>query len=335
MKKKKIRALVLISGGLDSRLAVKLLQNQGIEIIGLNFDFPFGSACCDTLCTFSFSQKNKFKLEIINCKKGKLFKEYLNIVKNPKFGYGSAMNPCIDCRIFILKKAKKLMKKYKADFIATGEVLNERPMSQHLESLKLVEKESGLEGKLLRPLSAKLLPETEAEKKGLINRSKLLNIKGRSRKIQLELAKKFGISYPTPGGGCLLCEKEFAKKLRDALNHDEIKNYKDTELLKIGRHFRLKETKIIIGRNQKENEMLSQLGKNWIKMECKDIVGPLTLIKNENKEALKIAAELTAHYADSEKLNKLKILYGKNYKKLHKELETKKINPELIQKYRI
>jgi len=331
--KKKAKALVLISGGLDSRLAVKLLQDQGIEVIGLNFEFPFGSGCCNPMCTFSFSQKNDFKLEIISCKKGKLFKEYMDIVKKPKFGHGSCMNPCIDCRIFILKRAKALMKKYKADFIATGEVLNERPMSQYLEALKLTEDESGLKGKLLRPLSAKLLPETDAEKAGLVDRSKLLGIKGRARGEQIALANKFNITYPTPGGGCLLCEREFVVKLQDALKHNEIKDNQDLELIKIGRHFRSGETKIIVGRNHNENILLENLGKDWLRLEAKDVVGPITLVKDE--KGLNDAAKLTAFYADSEGMKKVKVIFWTKSKKDSKELEVKIPSQEEVDELRI
>jgi len=349
---KKARALVLISGGLDSRLAVKLLQDQGIEVIGINFDFPFGSGCCNPMCTFSFSQKNEFKLEIISCKKGRLFKEYMDIVKKPKFGHGCGMNPCIDCRIFILKKAKAMMKKYKADFIATGEVLNERPMSQHLEALKLTEEETGLKGKLLRPLSAKLLPETDAEKEGLVDRSKLLGIKGRARNIQIALAEKYKITYPTPGGGCLLCEREFVKKLQDAIKHNEANENNDIELLKTGRHFRFNDIKIIVGRNQAENARLEKLGKlPWTKLEAEGIVGPITLLQNE--KALQKAAQLTAYYADSERIKtlrsgasgvaenpedfqaKVKVLYWKKVKKNSKEIEVTPSEEKEVEELRI
>ncbi|UCD20590.1 MAG: 7-cyano-7-deazaguanine synthase [archaeon] len=159
------KAIVLISGGLDSRLALKIMQEQGIKILALNFKFPFGSSCCDTNCSFNFCQVQGIKLKVIDCTKGKLFQEYLNLVKKPKHGTGTAINPCIDCRIFILKKAKEIMKKECYDFIVTGEVLGERPMSQYRKALDLVEKESGLKGKILRPLSAKRLEETEPEKK--------------------------------------------------------------------------------------------------------------------------------------------------------------------------
>ena len=200
MEKPKVKAIALLSGGLDSILTIKLLQQQGVEVIAVNFSSSF------------FSKKNaeaaakqlKVKLINIDLSQGKNFREYLNVINNPRHGYGSAINPCIDCHIFMLKKAKALMPKLKAKFIATGEVLGERPMSQHAGALKLIEKESRLQGKLLRPLSAQLLPETEAEEQKLVDRNKFLDIQGRSRQRQLELAKKYNLKFPTPGGGCIL-----------------------------------------------------------------------------------------------------------------------------------
>lgn len=299
------KAIVLFSGGLDSRLAIKLLQEQNIEIMALNFDLPFGGSCCKTMCSFNFTQLHNVKSMVIDCTSGKLFDEYMKIIKKPKFGRGTAMNPCIDCRIFILKKAKEIAKKGNADFIATGEVLNERPMSQHKQAMDIIEKESGLKGKLLRPLSARLLPETEAEKKGLVNRKKLFDIQGRSRKKQIELAEEYKIKYPSPGGGCLLCEKEFAKKLEDLLKHKKKIEPRDIQLLKIGRHFRFDNSKIIVGRNEEENKKLLELGgKKDILMEVKDIPSPITMLQGKDIEK---AAALTIKYSDAAKMGKKKV----------------------------
>ena len=180
------------------------------------------------------------------------------MLRNPKYGYGKNMNPCIDCKIFMIKKAKKYAKEIGADFIFTGEVLGERPKSQHYPALRIIEEESGLKGKLLRPLSAKLLPETEAEKKGLVNRAKLLSIQGRSRKPQFQLAKEYGITcYPSPAGGCLLTCEEYSKKLRDLLAHKKRVSMADVALLRVGRHFRLGKNKIIVGRNEAENKIFN------------------------------------------------------------------------------
>lgn len=180
----KIKALILFSGGLDSRLAAKIMEEQlGKENIEcINFLLPFGTGCCNSNCSLNFCQKQGIKMKIVDCTKGKLLEEYLKIVRKPKFGYGTGLNPCIDCRIFLLNKAREYADKNKFDIIVTGEVLGERPMSQHKNALFLVEKETKLEGKLLRPLSAKLLPETEAEKEGKIDRSKLLDIREEAEK---------------------------------------------------------------------------------------------------------------------------------------------------------
>jgi tRNA U34 2-thiouridine synthase MnmA/TrmU len=221
LMKKNSKALVLLSGGLDSILAAKILKNQGIKITALSFRSYF------------FNEKNakkaaknlKIPIKIID-----FSRENLGIVKNPKHGYGRAMNPCIDCHILMLKKAKEILEKekfhpapepsarYGASFVVTGEVLGQRPMSQNKNSLNLIEKESGLRGYLLRPLSAKLLEPTIPEKEGLIKREKLFDITGRSRKRQMALAKKWKIKwYPTPTGGCLLTDLGFGKRLKELL----------------------------------------------------------------------------------------------------------------------
>jgi len=250
---KKTKALVLLSGGLDSILAVKILEAQGVKIKGLGFKSYFFN---EKLAKKAARALN-IPIKIID-----LSKEHLNLVKKPKYGYGKGMNPCIDCHILMLKKAKQIMLKEKFDLVATGEVLGERPMSQNLKSLKLIEKKSGLKGYLLRPLSAKLLEPTIPEKKGLIERKKLLDISGRSRKRQLKLAKKFKIkSYPSPAGGCLLTDLEFSKRLKDLFEKYPRCQGNDIELLKLGRHFWQNKVKIIVGRNEEENKKIRKLAK--------------------------------------------------------------------------
>ena len=331
--KKKVRAIALLSGGLDSRLAIKILQEQGIEIIALFFSLTFGSGCCMPHCAFNFAQIQNVPLKIIDCTKDKQFQNYLKIIKKPKHGYGSGMNPCIDCRIFMLKKAKQIMKKEKADFIVTGEVLNERPMSQRKNALMLIEKEAGLKGKILRPLSAKLLPETEAEKQGLVNRNKLLDIQGRQRKKQIALAKKYNLSYPTPAGGCLLCEKAFASKLKDLFKYKKKIEPRDIQLLRLGRHFRYKKNKIIVGRDEKENKKLTSLAKNLI-FEVKDWPSPITLLEGKaTKKAIKIAAQLTVSHSDARDKKNVEVIYGK--RKLNKLTKTSSLNKKDVDKLRI
>jgi len=300
------KAAVLFSGGLDSRLVIKILKEQKIDLIALYFILPFGTGCCaNKACVFNFAQVEGVPIKFIDCTRGRLFKEYLEIIKKPKFGYGSALNPCLDCRIFMLKKVKKLMKKLSADFIATGEVLGERPMSQHLRALKLIEKETGLENKILRPLSAKLLPETEAEKKGLINREKLYAISGRRRLPQMGLAKKYGLkNYPSPAGGCLLCDKEFVKRFKAMLDNFGEINENDAKLLKIGRHLWQNKNLIVVGRNHQENLKIKKLVRRGdILIELKNIPGPSTIIRGKkiSKKNIEMAKVLTKKYSKKAK----------------------------------
>lgn len=263
MGNRNIRALVLFSGGLDSRIIVKLMQEQNIIPVCVMFRLPFGGRS-DIKEEFNieFLRNQKVEFKIIDCTKGRFFREYLNIIKNPKHQRGAALNPCIDCRIFILKKAKKLLKKLNCEFIATGEVLNERPLSQNRFALELIDRKSKLENRVLRPLSAKLLEETKAEKEGFIDRNKLLDINGRDRKVQIAIAKKYNISYPGPSGGCQLCERLYAVKLDDLFQHKEISRilFEDILLLRGFRHFR-KKGKIILGKNHEENLLLERANK--------------------------------------------------------------------------
>jgi len=288
----KIRCLVLLSGGLDSRLACKIMQEQ-CEVEAVYFLLPFVKSSKKIK---EFCQKQGIKLHIIDLTKMKLFKEYLEIIRKPKFSRGVALNPCIDCHIFMLKKAEILAKKLGIKIIATGEVLEERPLSQNKKALISVEKGAGFE--ILRPLSAKLLPVTEYGKSGLINREKLLDIQGRQRKKQIKLAKKYKISYPSPGGGCLLCEKEYCNKLKQILNKKKL-IYNDIKLLSIGRHFF--SSKIILGRNREENLILEK--EKGIKIIPKQ-PGPTALIKN--KKLIEQAKELIQKYS-KHKIKKFEI----------------------------
>ena len=333
-KKDNLVGLGLVSGGLDSLTACLLIKQQGFDVIGLNFKSPF--CLCDKVLSHSDCGLNLFHeklgIKIYSLSKGD---DYLEIIRNPKFGYGKNLNPCIDCRIYILKKAKEFKKKIKADFIFTGEVLNQRPKSQHMKALNIVEKESGLEGKLLRPLSALQLKPTIYEERGLIDRSKLLGIKGRSRKVQLELVRKQGLMDEYYAcGGCLLTDKNFSNRMRDYLKYNNALKIEDMNILKYGRHFRFKDSKIIVGRNEIENNMLLQLKKpSDLIMEVQDVLGPITIIQDEfNEETLKYAASLTLRYSDCEE-SKGKVLYGKDYQNLSKEIFSEIENDEILKKY--
>ncbi len=329
MKKKKVKALALFSGGLDSILAIKLILEQGVRVVGIKFTSPFltGSES-------DYDAAKAAKELGIPLITEELGEDYLGVIRKPKYGYGKNLNPCLDCRIFILKRAKEIAKKIKADFIFTGEVLGERPMSQHMRAFKIIEKEAGLEGKILRPLSAKLLPETGAERKGFVDRKKLLAIEGRSRKLQIELAKKYKLKYPQPGGGCSLTYKGFSEKVRDLFKHQKRVSMEDIELLRIGRHLRDGKNKIIVGRNEEENEKLAGMKeKGDYFFEVPRVGSPIAILKGpKTKRAIEIAGKLTAYYSDS-KGDKVKVRYG--VKKLDKEIVIKKINAEEIDKFRI
>ena len=300
-RKNQLKCLFLFSGGLDSILGVKILRLQkNIKIVGLNFKSIFFSE----KIAKEMAKKIKLPLKIVD-----LSEKLIEIVKKPKYGYGKGMNPCLDCRILMLKEAKKILKKEKFDFVASGEVLGERPMTQNKFALKLVEEKSSLKGILLRPLSAKLLEETILEKKGLIKRELLLDLQGRSRKRQILLAQKFKLKeYPTPSGGCLLTDLNFSKRLKELLENFPKAKKNDIELLKLGRHFWQKKIKIIVGRNEKENQLLKKLAqKGDILIEMENYPGPTTLIRSYEKrkkvpkKALEEGKKLTQNYSSKAK----------------------------------
>ena len=341
MKKKPIKALGLVSGGLDSTLATKMLQDLGIETIGINFNTGF----CLTDHHRKLRRKKKkirnealragadlsFPIEIIDISKN----YFHEVVLKSKYGYGSGINPCLDCRLYMLKKAKQLMKKFGADFIYTGEVLGQRPMSQLRNSLNLIEKRSDLKGLLLRPLSAKHLLPTIPEKLGWIDREKLGNISGRGRKVQLELAEQWNIvDFPQPAGGCCsLPDKNFAVRLRDYLKHSKRIMKKDLILLKVGRHFRISpEAKLIVGRDEAENKFLEnfQSGK-WL-LTILDVPGPSALL-HASKDHIRTSARIVARYCDHEGKNCLRIQIKKG--RIEKIIETQPMSPEDIEAYRI
>ena len=323
---KKSKAVCVFSGGLDSTLAIKLMQEQRIKVIALHFASPFfgnEKKCQKT------TKDLGIPLKIVD-----LGKDFLKILYKPKHGFGKAVNPCIDCHALMFKKAKKYAQKIRADFIISGEVLGERPFSQNKQALGIVEKEAGVVGVLLRPLSAKLLPITIAEKKGLVDRSKLLAISGRRRIEQFNLAKKFGIKdIPSPGGGCLLTCKEFGVKVKDLLKNKKNAGVLDFKLLKIGRHFRFGDNKIIVGRNEEENKKLVELkNKTDFVFEVIDIPSPITLVQGQKtKKAIELAAQLTGFYSDCQE-KKVKVKYGK---KMEKKIEIFLPKKEDIEKLRI
>lgn len=289
-EKEKKRALLLFSGGLDSILAAKILEAQGIDVTALTFVSYFWNA----EQAKESAKKNSIKLIIRDISAG-----HLAIVRNPRFGRGAGMNPCVDCHLLMLKTAKKIAREGKFEILVTGEVLGQRPMSQNIRALRLIEKQADLEGKILRPLSAKALPETEYEKTGFVAREKLEGISGRSRKTQLALSKKFGVKYfPTPAGGCILTDKEFSKKLDELLRNIKSIKKSDIDLLRLGRHFWIGKTRIVIGRNHEENLALRKLAEeNNILVEPKDIPGPTAFVRGKRtREVLNFMKNLLLKY---------------------------------------
>ncbi len=292
--------LALYSGGLDSLLAVRVMLNQGVNVIALNFDTGFFFGAYDEINGRKiYKAASPYEITVVD-----VSADFIEMIKNPAHGFGKNMNPCIDCKIMMLKKAKELMTEYDAGYVITGEVLGQRPMTQNIRAMKLIEKESGLEGFLLRPLCAKNMPATEPEKLGWVDRGKLLDLKGRGRTRQLELAKLWGMEefVKTPAGGCILTDENFSKKLKDHL----ISNLKsqissdDMKLLRLGRHFRKDGIKFIIGRNKDENKELMKYRDRGVIFDTKDAPGPITLAIGEISPGLKsFIAAVTAGYSDA------------------------------------
>ncbi|MGA1796900.1 MAG: tRNA 4-thiouridine(8) synthase ThiI [bacterium] len=289
------KAVALYSGGLDSVLAIKLMLDQGIRIEALTCITPF----------FGCISRNPPRILEGNPLVGyhciDITETFLDVLRRPRYGFGRHLNPCIDCRILMLKHAKAFMEETGADFVLTGEVLGQRPMSQRRDTLRLIEIQSGLEGKLLRPLSARLLQPTEPEKEGLVDRGRLLDLQGRSRKTQIHLAESIDWQeYPTPGGGCLLTDAAFADKVKPLLE----KGFPDPGILKwvkIGRHFTLPGgIRLVVGRNKEENERIGDMARtDALLISPTGIPGPTAiLLGNPSHEALRLAASITASYSD-------------------------------------
>jgi tRNA-specific 2-thiouridylase len=337
IEEKKTKAVALLSGGLDSSLAVRMMLEQGIDVEAVAVKTPF----CDFDCGKGCGQRVKEVADELGIKLKTVYfgEEYLRMLKNPKHGYGSGMNPCIDCRGMMYNAAKEHMKKTNADFVITGEVLFQRPMSQNNRALHIIEKETGMESKVLRPLSAKHLPSTEAEKRGLIKRENMGDIKGRSRKGQLAMARHFGISEPpNAAGGCLLTDPSFSKRVKDVIDHSsDVPTLNDIELLKVGRHFRItNDAKLVVGRNKDENEVIKALATEGdIIIEAKDYVGPTCILrcKNHDDSLLKICGAITARYSDApkEETSKVSIVF----KGWRNEMMVKPADIETIERLRI
>jgi tRNA-specific 2-thiouridylase len=293
------KAFSLLSGGLDSLLATRLVMSQGIEVTGLHFITPF----------FGYDKKGREReieekwrsLYGIQARIIDVGEEYLEIVRHPRYGYGRNFNPCIDCKIFMFSKAKALMEDEGGDFLVTGEVLGQRPMSQRRDALRVVERDSGTDGILLRPLCARNLKPTRPELEGLVDREKLLNLSGRSRKPQMKLAEEMGLRhYPAPAGGCLLTDPVLAERTKKFFSQFQRFAVNDVLLLQVGRHFQLAGgARLVVGRRDAENQRLMALrNTDDVLLKLQGIPGPVGLVRGEAAEGdLRLGASIVARYS--------------------------------------
>lgn len=300
---KKIRGLGLSSGGLDSILAALLLKRQGIEVVWISFETPFFNGDKAEVAS---------KTHDIPLIRKDITDLYFPMLRNPESGYGKGMNPCRDCHALMFREAGRIMEEDGFDFLFSGEVLGQRPMSQTSASMRYVEKRSGFDGRILRPLSAKLMPVTRMEEEGGIDRSELLDLQGRSRKPQMALAREWGIgNFPAPAGGCILTDAVYSSRLRDLFDHEEEIRALDCELLKTGRHFRLsEEIRLVIGRTRADNRFLERFydPRRYSRMEALGIPGPLAYLSGRvTPELLNLAAGLVAGYTKAGEGEKIQV----------------------------
>lgn len=303
-----VKAIALFSGGLDSILAAELVHRQNIDVLCLTFVTPF----FDARKAQAAARQINLPLAVED-----ITAEHLNMLKSPRYGYGKNMNPCIDCHALMLRIAGRKMEETGRDFIITGEVLGQRPMSQNKQSLHVVAKNSGYQDYILRPLSAQLLEPIQAEKENLIDRSQLLSIQGRGRKDQMRLAADFGIKdYAPPAGGCLLTDPVFSRRLRDLFSHNGDRNIRDIELLKYGRHFRISDNvKVIVGRNNADNEGLKKLiTEDDLILNMTNFPGPLVLVPYGSEADKQVASSLCILYSDAPDDIKANVLCRHNNK---------------------
>ncbi len=305
--------LALFSGGLDSILACKILQDQGIEVKAIKCISPF----------FSYNLKDKeradlYKEEIrhkygIDLEVVDITSEYLSMVASPPHGYGRYLNPCIDCKILMVKKALSLLDAFNASFIITGEVLGQRPMSQRRDTLRVIERDSGADGILLRPLSARFLKETIPEVRGAVDRRRLLRIIGRARKEQMRLARHFGIEdYPAPAGGCVLADPILSKRFSRIFSQWPDYGPEECVLAQVGRHFLLPYGGwLVVGRNKAENEILSRLASSKdLILKAVECPGPFCILRAKDESDIRLAAAICARYAKDKTLPKKIAIYS-------------------------
>ncbi|MCS6132006.1 DUF814 domain-containing protein [Clostridium botulinum] len=327
-----VKALAMISGGLDSILAAKLIKEQGIEVIGICFKSYF------------FNEENAkrmteqigIKLEVID-----FSEEHFDLVRNPKHGWGKNMNPCIDCHSMMMNYSGKLLEKFNADFIITGEVLNQRPMSQNRQALNIVKKESGYSDKILRPLCAQNLDPTQMEIDGLVDREKLLKISGRSRAIQMELAENWGIKdYPSPAGGCKLTEPNYSIRLRELVNRKSDVTQREIDLLKYGRHFITpNNVKIIVSRTADEGEAFKKLLiKEDLVFLTSKFNGAMVIIpagNNPIEEDLTLACRFAVRYSKGKDEESVEVKYGNVSTEFNKFKNVDSVTQKELEEYNL
>ncbi len=324
--KKKYRCFALFSGGLDSILSVIFMKKLGYDVLPIFLKTPF------------FGPENALKaaenisVELIV---HDVSKQHLEMLRNPRYGFGKNMNPCIDCHGLMFREASLLMEEYNVDFLISGEVLGQRPMSQRIDALNSVRKLSEVKDLIVRPLCQKLIKDTLPIREGWVKKEDMLDIQGRGRQRQIEMAEEFGITfYQNPGGGCLLTDAGFSRRLKDLVEHDMLElNF--VAFLKVGRHFRLNDDiKIIIGRNNADNNLISQLVENELIVQTTDYPGPLGVInskRNPTLEELDLIASILLRYTNKVE-NSAEVAYGKKFQ-LDNKIRAYKMQPEQVEKY--
>jgi len=341
----KIKAVALVSGGLDSALAVAVVKRLGVDVLALHAAIGYspgfmraeiaGEKPADLAAAEAMRMSAAFGVPV---RVLDLVEEYFGVLLHPRHGYGANVNPCIDCHLFMIRKAKETMEREGAQFVFTGEVLGQRPMSQNYKALELIDRESGLEGLLVRPLSAKLLPETLAEKNGWIKRDGLLDIQGRSRRRQMELVSELGVTgYSAPAGGCMLTDENYAGKFKDWMRHRDNASltHEETLLFSVGRHFRFSPSvKAVVGRREAENRYLERawLGE-WLAMPI-DVPGPAVLVQGPaTDEDLRLGAALVARYCDAKNSPSVKVAVRKG--EVEKIFDIPPAPDDLVERLRI
>jgi len=328
MIKRDHRCFALFSGGLDSMLAVAFMQRLGYEVIPIFFKTPFFGPAKAQKAADSINTE----LMVVD-----ITEDYIKMLKKPRYGFGKNMNPCIDCHGLMFRKASEMMEKHKVDFLISGEVLGQRPMSQRKDAMNSVAKLSSVKDLLVRPLCQKLIADTIPVTEGWVKKEEMLDIQGRARHRQMAMAEKFGIkSYESPGGGCLLTDKSFSNRLRDLMQNDMLeRNF--LEYLKVGRHFRINENlKIIVGRNNEDNELLSEMTVDELVLKTPELPGPLAILNFKNQpseDEIRLACSIMLRYNNKVE-TETEVKYGKNFE-LENSITAPKMSPQDVEKYSI